>query len=262
MSEERPRSDEWLRSNQRSFRDGRRGRRSASPINLQSKPFGHEHAPFLEEFRKSSPETLDNRTSLDRSHSGDSARSRHGRQNNSPARDTRSSTNRSKRSSSSERNSDFKVYETSPRSKRTTYSSNEQSLVRRQIDSRGYSPRGRHSDKVQIEKGRAEQRTSTRKGSDLRRSLMLHHQRKLLSSSLRGRHSEDDTKRHLLEKGRTNILDDSDNSSGSLSSAESSSPPKGGNRKRHCNDEKTRQDDERAKKSKLHCFNLREQLHW
>ena len=247
--EERPRSDEWLNRGHRHFQS--RGRHSTSPVNLRSKDDSHEGFARSEDFRNGFHEAFDNRTSVDRKHGGEFVHLMHSYRSNSPVRGKRSSPDRGMRSSSSERSSDFKLHENSPHSEKSNHSSNEHSSGARQRDICSNSPRGRHNtSKVLNERGNAE-RTGTKRDCDLRRSLMLHQQRKHLSSLPRDRFREEESKRSSLERGRKSSPGEHYRSSGSLSSTDSTSPPKGGNRKRQHEDENIRQDMETAKKSKM-----------
>lgn len=250
LPNERPRSDEWLRTYHKSFPDERQGRRSTSPLNLWSKHFGHQGSPLLCRVRSRSPEAFDNRTSLGRTHSENSVGSFGGRRSISPLRGKRSSLIRSKRSSSSERSSDYTRHDTPPHGERLSRSCNMPSSVTRQSDSHSCATRGRHSGKIQHDKGI--QRTSSKKHSDLRRSLMLHQQRKHLSSLSRSRAKEEGKRHSSLEKEKKTTSDEHDKSSSSHSPFESGSPPKGVNRKRpHIDDKRAREDAETLKKSEL-----------
>ena len=245
VPEERPRSDEWVRVRQKNFSDERQGRRSSSPVNLWSKAFGHQGSP-----RNRSSEAFDNRTSLGRTHGDNSVSSFRGRRSISPLRTKRSSVINSKRSSSSERNSGYTRRYTPPHSERLSRSCNVQSSSTRQSDSHSFATRGRHNDKIQHDKGI--QRTSSKKHCDLRRSLMLHQQRKHLSSLPRSRAREEGKRHSSLEEEKKTSSDEHDKSFSSHSSSESGSPPKGVNRKRpHVNDKKAKKDAETAKKSEL-----------
>ena len=237
LADERPRSDEWLRNTHKHFKD--RGRHSASPVNVRPKAFSHLESPHLEKMLKASPET----TSY-------SAPSRRGRSNISPARNRHPSTNReTSRSLSAERNSDFRHQGTSPGSERSSQAFNEQRLERRKRESRSHSPNP--NTKVPllreriIEDGNG---NGGRRGTDLRRFLMLHQQRK--HSSSRERSREKSTKHS--ERATKVSPDKRDKSPGCYSSAESSSSTQGTNRKRQKYDDgKRRNDVETTKRSKF-----------
>lgn len=237
LPDERPRSDEWLRNTHKHFED--RGRHSASPVNVRPKAYGHREPPHLDRLLKASPEI----TSY-------SARSRRGRSSISPARNRHSSANReSSRSLSAERNSDFRHQGTSPRSERSSQVFNEQRLEGRKRESRSYSPNP--NTKVPLLRERSIEDgngNGGRRGTDLRRFLMLHQQRK--HSSLRERSREKSTKHS--ERATKTSPDKRDKSPGYYSSAESSSSTQGTNRKRHkYDDEKRRDDYETTNRSKV-----------
>ena len=223
VSEGRPRSDEWLRNTQRNFRG--RGRHSASPVNFRPKTYGHRGSPLVGD---ASSQT---RT--------DSARSRRGRVSISPVRNRHSGNGGSTRSSSVDKSSDFKPRETSPTSGRLSHSCSEQGLGRKKRESRSYSPSP--STKMRLPKRRA----NDGKEVDLRRSLMIHQQRKHLS--LRERDRGNSTK-HPDRRTRTSP-DKPDKSLVSCSTGESSSFSHATNRKRR-KDGESRQD-ERTKRSKF-----------
>ena len=237
FSDERPRSDEWLRNTRENF--GERGRRSASPVNVRPKAYGHRGPPHLDKMLKASPEI-----------SCYSARSRRGRSSISPARNRHSSANReSSRSLSAERNSDFRHQGASPGSERSSQAFNEQRLEQRKRESRSYSPNP--NTKVPLSRERCVEDgngSGGRRGTDLRRFLMLHQQRK--HSSLRERSREKSTK-HSERVPKTSP-DKRDKSPGHYSSGESSSSTQGINRKRNkYDDEKRRHDVETTKRSKF-----------
>ena len=235
LADERPRSDEWLRNTHKHFKD--RGRHSASPVNVRPKAYGHLEPPHLEKMLKASPET----TSY-------SAPSRRGRSNISPARNRHPSTNReTSRSLSAERNSDFRRQGTSPGSERSSQAFNEQRLGRRKRESRSHSPNP--NTKVPLLRERSiEDGNGGRRGTDLRRFLMLHQQRKHSSSRERSREKS----RKHSERATKVSPDKRDKSPGSYSSAESSSSTQGTNRKRHKYDDGKRRDDvETTKRSKF-----------
>lgn len=235
LSEERPRSDEWLRNTHRYFRE--RGRHSALPVNLRPEAYGHRGPPLLEKTLKGSSKIDSN-----------SAYSRRGRSSISPVRNRHSSANgESSRSLSAERSSDFKLQGTSPGSERSSHAFNEQRLEQRKRESLSYSPNS--NNKVPLLRGRSnEDGNGGRRGNDLRRSLMLHQQRK--NSSLRERSREKGIKHS--ERAAKPSPDKRDISPGYNSSAESSSSTQGTNRKRHrYDDEKRRDDVETPKRSKF-----------
>ena len=237
LSEERPRSDEWVRNNDRHFRD--RGGHSASAVNVRPKAYGQRGAPLLDKMLKASPEISSNSAHSRRDHNGISpTRNRHS-----------SATRKSSRSLSAERSSDFRYQGTSLRSERSSEAFNEERLERSKRESRSYSPDP--NTKVPLLRGRnIENRNGNggRRGTDLRRSLMLQQQRK--HSSVRERSREKSTK-HSQRTTKTSP-DKRDKSPGSYSSAESSSSTQGKNRKRHkYDDEKRRDDVETTKRSKF-----------
>ena len=240
MSNERPRSDEWVRNNHRHFRD--RGRHSASPVNVRPKAYGQRGIPLLDKTLKASPEITFS-----------SAHSRRSASNISPARNRHSSANKeSSRSLSAERTSDFKYQETSPGSERSSQAFNEQRLERRKRESRSYSPNSNTKvpplRETRIENGNE---NSCRRGTDLRRSLMLYQRRK--HSVVRERSREKSIKH--LERATKTSPDKRNKSPGSYSSAESSSSTQGTNRKRHItyNDGKRHDYFETNKRSKFAC---------
>ena len=242
LADKRPRSDEWLKVSQRNSQDKKQGRRSASPVNLRSKTSSRP-GTLLVEIRNRLPEALDNRSSLDRPHGNNFAGSTHGRRSNSPVREKSTAALKIKRSSSSERGCNYARYDASPHRDRVSHSSTEQSTTAKQIAGRSFSPRGRHSDKGHHGKGM--QGSSSKKDSDLRRSLILHHQRKHLSLSV-------PRIKAVSERGKQSSTGELDKSSGSHSSSESSSPTKKGNRKRrHNSDEKIKENIDAIKKSKF-----------
>ena len=235
LADERPRSDEWLRNTHKHFKD--RGRHSASAVNVRPKTYGHLEPPHLEKMLKASPET----TSY-------SAPSRRGRSNISPARNRHPSTNReTSRSLSAERNSDFRHQGTSPGSEKSSRTFNEQRLERRKRKSRSHSPNPNTKVPLSREKS-IEDGNGGRRGTDLRRFLMLHQQRKHSSSRERSREKS----RKHSERATKVSPDKRDKSPGSYSSAESSSSTQGTNRKRHKYDDGKRRDDvETTKRSKF-----------
>jgi len=117
------------------------------------------------------------------------------------------------------------------------------------MESRSYSPNP--NTKVPLLRERSVENGNVnggRRGTDLRRSLMLHQQRK--HSSLRERSRENSIK--YSERATKTSPDKRDKSPGSYSSAESSSSNQGTNRKRHkYDDEKRRDDVETIKRSKF-----------
>ena len=237
MSDERPRSDEWISNTHRHFRD--RGRHSASPVDVHPKAYGHRGSSLWHKTLKASIEITSN-----------SAHSRRGRSSISPARNRHSSVNReSSRSLSAERGSDLRHQGTSPGSERSSQTFNEQRLDRRKRDSRSYSPNP--NTKVPLLRERSNENgngNGGRRVTDLRRSLMLHQQRK--HSSLRERSREKSIK--YSERATKTSLDKRDKSPGSYSSAESSSSTQGTNRKRQkYDDEKRRDDVETTKRSEF-----------
>lgn len=239
MSNERPRSDEWVRNNHRHLRD--RGCHSASPVNVRPKAYGQRRLPLLDKTLKASPEITFSRT----------AHSRRSPSSISPARNRHSSANReSSRSLSAERSSDFKYQETSQGRERSSQAFNEQRLQRRKRESRSYSPNSNIKvpslRETRIENGNE---NSCRRGTDLRRSLMLHQRRKY--SSVRERSREKSVKHS--ERATKTSPDKRDKSPSSYSSAESSSSTQGTNRKRHVtyNDGKRHDYVETNKRSKF-----------
>lgn len=249
LADERPRSDEWLKVSQRNSQDKKQGRHSASPVNLRSKT-SNRPGTLLVEIRNRLPEALDNRSSLDRPHGNNSAGSTYGRRSNLLVREKNTTALKIKRSLSSERGCNYERYDTSPHKDRVSHSSTEQSTAAKQIAGRSFSPSGRHSDKEHHGKGM--QRSSSKKDSDLRRSLTLHHHKKHPSSSVPRIKARDEAKTHpFSERGKQSSTGELDKSSSSHSSSESSSPTKKGNRKRHHdNDEKIKENIDAIKKGK------------
>ena len=236
LSDERPRSDEWVSNTHKHFRD--RGRHSASPVNVRPKTHGTRGSTLWDKTLEASTEITSN-----------SAHSRRGRTSISPARNRHSSSNReSSRSLSAERSSDLRHQQTSPRSERSSQAFNEQRLDRRKRESRSYSPNP--NTKMPLLRERSIENGSGnggRRRTDLRRCLMLHQQRK--QSTLRDR-SRENIK--YSERATKTSLDKRDKSPGSYSSAESSSSTQGTNRKRQkYDDEKRRDDVETIKRSEF-----------
>ena len=236
LIEERPRSDEWFKNTHRHYKD--RGRRSASPVNLRSKLYGHRESPPMDKTLKPSSEI-----------SNKMVHSKRGHNSISPTRERHFPANRgSRRSSSVERSSDFKVQRTSPGSERSSQSFNEHSLQRRKRESRSYSPNP--NAKVPLLRGIShESRSSGRRGSDLRRSLMLHQQRKYSSFRARGR---EEGIKHSTRSSKTSPESKPDKSPSSQNSVESSTSTQGINKKRRkYDDEKRRDETETTKRSKF-----------
>ena len=237
MSDERPRSDEWVRNDHKHFGD--RDRHSASPVNVRPTVYGNRGPPLLDKILKVSSEITSN-----------SAHSRRGRSSISPARNRYSSANReSSRSLSAERSSDIRHRGTSPGSERSSQTFNVQRLERRKRESRSYSPNP--NTKVPLLRERSVEDgngNGGRRETDLRRSLMLHQRRK--HSSLRERSREKSLKHS--ERATKTSQDKRDKSPCYYSSAESTSSTQGTNRKRHkYDDEKRRDDVETTKRSKF-----------
>ena len=236
LLEGRPHSDEWLRNTHRPCKD--RGRRSASPVNFHPKVYDHRGSPPMDKNFKTSPEI-----SYKTDHSN------RGRDRISPFRGRHSSANRvrSIRSSSTERSSDFTVHKTSPGSERSRKAFNDHGLEQRNRESRSYSPNP--NAKVALLRGRSHDGgRGGRKDVDLRRSLILHQQRK--HSSFRQRDRDEGVK--FSEGGLKTSPDKRDKSPASHSRVESSTSTQSTNRKRHkCDGEKRRNEIETTKRSKF-----------
>lgn len=236
LLEERPHSDEWLRNTHRPYKD--RGRRSASPVNFHPTVYDHRGSPLMDKNFKTSPEI-----SYKTDHSN------RGRNRIFPSRGRNSFANRegSSRSSSMERSSDYTVHKTSPGRERSRKAFNEHGLEQRKKESRSYSPNP--NAKVPLLRGRSHDGgRGGRRDVDLRRSLILHQQRK--HSSFRQRDRDEDIK--FSEGGSKTSPDKRDKPPTSHSTVESSTSTQSTNRKRHkCDAEKRRNDIETTKRSKF-----------